>query len=147
MMKNSAAEKVIDGMFISARDLDQYYCVEIPIPRLNIVYQFKIWEIDFMSMSILIKEDSNLLNWIKTGDRLKMRYYSYDTVYPCQDLYTELTSIERQEHGRLRGHYLASLEIPAEQKNDITFWSNKLNYSNIIPFEMHERNNESLLNG
>ena len=146
-MKNSAAEKVIDSMFIPARDLEQYYCVEIPIPRLNIVYQFKIWEINFMSMSILIKEDSDILNWIKTRDKLKMRYYSYDPIYPYQDLYTEFTSIERLEHGRLRGHYLASFEIPVEQKNDITFWSHRLNYSNIIAFKPYERNNINLFHG
>jgi len=93
------------------QDLNKYYSVEIPIDGLGVIYQFKIWEIESMFMSILVKENSRILPWIKVGCRLNMRYYSTDPVLPYQKFNTEIRYIKRQEHGRLIGHYLVGLEI------------------------------------
>jgi hypothetical protein len=144
-MKSSAAESFVYNMVISERDLEQYYCVEIPVSRINTVYQFKIWEVEYMSLSILIDECSDLLNWIKTGDRLKMRYYSHDPENPYQDLYTELIYIERQGHGRLRDHYLAGIEIMEEQNDNIVPWPYRPEDCHLIPFGMWSVNYANLL--
>jgi hypothetical protein len=134
MNRRSTAEKITEGMAFTRKNLEQYYSVEIPIPELNIIYQFKIWDFDSSSMSILIREDSNLLNWVGTGDRIKMKYYSYNPIHKYQELDTDFIDFERQGHGRLRGHYLAGLEIIEKQTEDAMQWPYRPYTSNIVPF-------------
>jgi hypothetical protein len=118
MSQISAAEKWFDYTSFTQKDLDQYYCVEIFIPELEVIYQYKIWETNSDSLSILIKEDSELLTWIKPGDRIRMKYYSFDPAHRYHDLETELTKIEKLTCNRLRGHHMANLEILEEQEGD-----------------------------
>ena len=135
-MKSSAAERFFYNIDSAGRDLEQYFSVEIPVYRLNTVYQFKIWDIESGALSILIKESSDLLNWLKTGDRLKMRYYSHDPGNPYQDLYSELTYLHRQDFGRLRGHYLGGIEIMEDQRDVMLSWPYSPIDWNLIPFNM-----------
>jgi hypothetical protein len=115
MNRFSTAEKWFDYTSYTEKDLDQYYCVEIFIPELEVIYQCKIWETHPDSLLILIKEDSDLLNRIKPGDRIKLKYYSWDPAHRYQDLETEFIKIEKQTCHSLGGHYLAGLEILGEQ--------------------------------
>lgn len=135
-MKNSTAEKFIYTTVKAGRDLEQYYSVEIPIQERHTVYQFGIWEIEYMSLSILIGECSEILNWIRTGDRLNMRFYSHNPRNPNQDLYSELIYIEKQRHGRLKGHYLAGIEIMEEQDDMVMSWPYRPTDWHLIPFSM-----------
>jgi len=135
-MKSSAAESFSYNMTRDGREIEQYYSVEIPVYRLNTVYQFKIWDIECGTLSVLIKETSDLLNRIKTGDRLKMRYYSHDPGNPYQDLYSELIYLHRQEYGRLRGHYLAGIEIMEDQRDILLAWPYSPVDWQLIPFSM-----------
>jgi hypothetical protein len=136
MSNRSTAERLIDHTAHVKRDFDQYYSVEIPIPELCVVYQFGIRKTDSDSMSILIKEGSDLLNWIKAGDTIKMKYYSCDKFNRCRDLETELVKIERQVHGRLRGHYLAGLAILEHHDETALFLPYRPSDSRVIPFQM-----------
>ncbi len=108
----------------SGRDLDQFYCVEIPV-RDKLIYQFKIWQIEPIFMSILVREDSKFLSFVEINSKFNMKYYSEDYFYPYQELVTEIRDISLQESGRLKGHYLVSLEIiedAEDQKvNDLFF--------------------------
>jgi hypothetical protein len=135
MSSQSTAEKWIDHTAYTRRDLDQYYSVEIPIPELDIIYQYKIWETHSDSMSILIKEGSSLLNLINPGDRIKMKFYSYDPAHRYYDLETDLINIERQTHGRLRGHYLAGLEIIENQDAAALILPDRSGDSRVISFQ------------
>ncbi len=94
----------------SGRDLDQFYCVEIPV-RVGIIYQFKIWQTEPMFMTILVKDNSKFLSLLDINSKYNMKFYSDDFLYPYQELVTEIRDISLQETGRLRGHYLVSLEI------------------------------------
>lgn len=136
MNKQSTAEKWIDHAALTRKDLDQYYCVEIPIPELDIIYQYKIWETRSDSMSILIKEGSDLLNWIKPGDRIKMKYYSHDPIHRYHNLETDLIDIKRQAYGRLSGHYLAGLEIIEHQDATALFLPYRPSDPRVIPFQL-----------
>jgi|WetSurMetagenome_2_1015567.scaffolds.fasta_scaffold32690_2 hypothetical protein len=118
MSKLSTAEKWFDYTSFAQKDLDQYYCAEIFIKELEVIYQYKIWETNSDSLSILIKENSELLDWIKPGDRISIKYYSYDPAHRYHDLQTELIKIEKQTCHRLKGHYLAGLEIIEHQIED-----------------------------
>jgi len=135
-MENSTAERFIYTSVKAGRALEEYYSIEIPVHELHTVYQFRIWEIEYMSLAILIRDCSEILNWIKAGDRLKMRFYSHNPGKPCEDLYSELIYIEKQRHGRLRGHYLAGIEVMEEQDDLIVSWPYRPTDSNLIPFNM-----------
>ena len=47
------------------RIIDQYYSVEFLVEDLEFAYQFKIWNKSSKGISVLVKEDSDLLNHIK----------------------------------------------------------------------------------
>jgi hypothetical protein len=122
MKKYALAEKFVASDPAPWNDPDQYYSVEIFIPELGVVYQYKIWETESIFISILVKENSELLHRIKTGYRAKMKYYSTDLSYPYQTLATEIRDIVRQDYGRLKGHYLVGLEIlERENKNQRSY--------------------------
>ena len=125
MHKHAFADNLLEAvLFESGRDLDQFYCVEIPV-RDKLIYQFKIWQTEPIFMSILVKENSKFLSFVEINSKFNMKYYSDDFLYPYQELVTEIRDISLQEYGRLKGHYLVSLEIietAEDQKiNEIIF--------------------------
>jgi hypothetical protein len=113
MRENALEENLPNIVYEKERDLDQYYCVEIPA-RTGLIYQYKIWQKERMFMEILVKEDSDFLTCIEENSRFNMKYYSRDLLYPYQELVTEIRDISYQERGRIKGHYLVSLEILEE---------------------------------
>jgi hypothetical protein len=97
----------------------QYYSVEFSINGLNLSYQFKIWNMASQSMCVLVREDSEILPWIKVGDILDMRYYRGSSLSPSEDLKTEIRHITKDENGRFRGHYLVGLSIINEENQQM----------------------------
>lgn len=125
MYDHAFSDNLLETVLLdSGRDLDQFYCVEIPV-RDKLIYQFKIWQIEPIFMSILVREDSKFLSFVEINSKFNMKYYSEDYFYPYQELVTEIRDISLQESGRLKGHYLVSLEIiedAEDQKvNDLFF--------------------------
>ena len=118
MYEHALADNLLETVLLErGRDLDQFYCVEIPV-RDKLIYQFKIWQIESMFMSILVKENSKFLSMVDINSKFNMKYYSEDFFYPYQELYTEIRDINLQEQGRLKGHYLVSLEIIEEAEDN-----------------------------
>ena len=91
--------------------IDRYYSVEFSIREAAYVYQFKIWDISPKGICVLVKEDSGLLNRLKAGDRLNLKYYTTDSSRPIEYLETEIRDIAKDEKGRFRGLYLVGLSI------------------------------------
>jgi hypothetical protein len=91
--------------------VDQYYSVEFAVEGLESAYQFKIWNKTSTHMSILVKENSEVLPQLKVGDTLNMRYYSDNLIHPSECLETAIRRITRNDQGRLKGHYLVGLEL------------------------------------
>ncbi len=123
MYEHAFENNLLEAVLLeNARELDQFYCVEIPV-KAKLVYQFKIWQTGPLLMSILVKENSRFLSFIEVNSKFNMKFYSDDFLYPYQELVTEIRDISLQECGRLKGHYLISLEIiedAEEQKiNDL----------------------------
>lgn len=117
MHKHALADNLLEAVLLEGgRNLDQFYCVEIPV-RANLIYQFKIWQTEPMFMAILVKENSRFISMVGTSLKFKMKYYSEDFLYPYQELVTEIRDISLQECGRLKGHYLVSLEIIEDAKD------------------------------
>lgn len=93
----------------------EYYSVEFSISNLDFVYQFKIWDMSINGMCVLVREDSKLLNHVKVGDVLDMKYYSSDIVNAIKLLKTEVKHITKDDQGRFKGHYLVGLSILDKQ--------------------------------
>jgi hypothetical protein len=138
MKEYVAAERFMDSDTAPEKNYDLYYCVEIPISRLGVIYQFKIWDIE--SMTILVKGNSGILPWIKRGCVLNMKYYSTDTVHPYQNFNTEIRYVRRHEHGRLKGHYLVGLEIVESDGQAVISWPYRPDGPQALPFDDILRN-------
>jgi hypothetical protein len=90
---------------------DDYYSAEFVVDGLAVSYQFKIWEKAPRAVSVLVKENSDVLQSLKVGDTLDVKYYSVKSAYPSDWQKTAVRHITRNEQGRLKGHYLVGLEI------------------------------------
>lgn len=90
---------------------DQYYSVEFSLPGHTLPYQFKIWYMGPESMCLLVKEHSKIIESIKVGDVLNMRYYSADALNCAKDIETEIRQIIKEDNGRFKGHFLIGLAI------------------------------------
>ena len=62
-----------------------------------------------------MKEGSDLLNHVKVGDVLNLRYCPVDLSRPSELLKTEIKHITRDEQGRFKGVYLVGLSILENQ--------------------------------
>jgi hypothetical protein len=90
---------------------DDYYSAEFVVDGLDVSYQFKIWEKAPKAVSVLVKENSSLLQILKVGDLLNVKYYSSKSAYPSECQRTAVRHITRNDQGKLRGHYLVGLEM------------------------------------
>ncbi len=91
--------------------IDKYYSVEFSISNSAYIYQFKIWDISKKGVCVLVKEDSDLLNHLKVGDILNLKYYSTDSSRPIEYLKTKIRHITKDEEGRFKGLCLVGLSI------------------------------------
>jgi hypothetical protein len=90
---------------------DEYYSAEFVVDGLGVSYQFKIWKKAPKDVSVLVKETSDIMQALKVGDTLDVRYYSIKSAYPSNRQKTAVRHITWNEQGRLKGHYLVGLEI------------------------------------
>ncbi len=97
------------------RIIDQYYSVEFSLPDCAFVYQFKIWDMSSKGICVLVKEDSDLLNHMKVGDVLNLKYYTTEASKSAEFFKTEIKHITRDERGRFKGVYLVGLSILESQ--------------------------------
>lgn len=95
---------------------EDYYSAEFAVDGLEVSYQFKIWEKAPKAVSVLVKENSNILQLLKVGDTLKVKYYSMASAYPSEWQRTAVRHITLNDQGRLKGHYLVGLEIVENAK-------------------------------
>ena len=90
---------------------DDYYSAEFVLDGLDFSYQFRIWEKAPKAVSVLVKENSDILHLLKVGDTLNVKYYSIKSAYPFDCQKTAISHITRNDRGRLKGHYVVGLEI------------------------------------
>ncbi|MFH0725248.1 MAG: hypothetical protein V2B19_02650 [Pseudomonadota bacterium] len=97
-------------------DYDRFYSVEFSVGNVKFLYQFKIWRSPASPIFVLIKNGSEMLNKIKPGDVLKMKYYSTDSTRPVCHLDTEILNIDWNHHGKFKGHYAVNLGVITNPK-------------------------------
>jgi len=98
--------------------IDRYYSVEFSISDCAFVYQFKIWDMSSKGICVLVKEDSDLLNQLKVGEILNLKYYTTDSSKPIEFLKTEIKHITKDEQGRFKGVCLVGLSILGNQDSN-----------------------------
>jgi len=112
VMTNKAEER----RYQPIKRVDQYYSVEFSLSGCAFVYQFKIRKVSLKEICVLVREDSDLLNHLKVGDILNLKYYTTNSFRPVEYLKTEIRHISKNDKERLRGLCVVWLLI-LENKN------------------------------
>jgi len=89
----------------------QYYSAEFAIKGLGPAYQFRLWDVGTKPLCVLVKEDSEIVPWLKVGHVFDVKYYSAGQDYAPESLSTRIQDITKDEDGRFKGHYLVGLKI------------------------------------
>ena len=112
-MEDHAANKALEMGFEPKKPMDQYYSVEFSVRGCEFAYQFKISDISLREKGVLIREDSDLLNHLKAGDILHLKYYTPDLSTQC--LKTKIRQISRRAERQFKGLCLVELSILENQ--------------------------------
>lgn len=107
VIMNKAEERIYHPI----QQIDQYYSVEFSLSGCAFVYQFKIHKASLNEICVLVREDSDLLNYLKVGDILNMKYYTTNSFRPVEYLKTEIRYISKNDTERLRGLCVVGLFI------------------------------------
>jgi hypothetical protein len=75
------------------------------------LYQFKLKDSSENGASILVKEDSFMLNYLEVGQTLKINFSSERESDHNGDFETEIVHITKVDKGRYKGHYLVGVQI------------------------------------
>jgi len=75
------------------------------------LYQFKLKDSSENGASILVKEDSFMLNYLKVGQTLQINFSSDLEFDHNGDFETEIVHITKVDKGRYKGHYLVGVRI------------------------------------
>lgn len=97
---------------------DRFHSVEFSVNGLKLLYQSKLWNNANTAMFALIKENSDVLERIRVGDVLNMKFYTADAMGPTKNYDTKIEYITRDRQGRFKGHYLVGLAIVADSAGD-----------------------------
>ena len=82
------------------------------IPGNNEVpYQFKLKDFSAQGVCILVRKDSKVLQHIKTGDILTMKYHPEKASANPVPRQTEIKHISEPEPGKHKGHMLVGLQL------------------------------------
>jgi hypothetical protein len=98
--------------------VNKYYTVEFLIHDLKLVYRFKIWDISPKGIRLLVREDSDILNYLKVGDRLNLKHHTTDSSRHIEYLNTAIKHISRHVKGRFKGYYVVGVSIVGQQDSE-----------------------------
>jgi len=99
----------------SALQADECYTVELLFDGACAVRQYKVWHKGTTYMCVLLEETSEILNRVRVGDRMNIRYFEADQTVASEYLETEVRNVKKGNQGRLKGQYLLDLEIRESQ--------------------------------
>jgi len=93
------------------QDKNKYYSVQFSRPGLSAIYQFKLRDMSSKGLGFLVKEDSAVLGYLKSGDIVDMNYCPADSYELPDVIRTKICHIVKCEANGLKGHYLVGLMI------------------------------------
>ncbi len=91
--------------------LDQFRSVEFSISKRDPIFQFRVRDISPSGMGILINSESKVLNYLKVGLVLQMKFNPENPNGSPEKMKTEIRHITLLESGRCKGQYLVGLLI------------------------------------
>ncbi|MCJ7542686.1 MAG: hypothetical protein MUO88_23805 [Desulfobacterales bacterium] len=94
---------------------NKYFSVEFSLNGMGPTYLFKLRDIPYSGLCILVKEDSVVLKHLKVGDILNMKYNPLESSCSSILLKTRIRDISKNPQGRLMGHSIAGLSIIYKQ--------------------------------
>jgi len=91
--------------------LEDYYSVEFEISPELPIHQFRIRDVSPSGMGILVNGKSAVLERLKVGDILEMKYNPAKPLDSAEHLRTEIRHITTIDAGPFRGHYLVGIKV------------------------------------
>jgi hypothetical protein len=90
---------------------DKYCRVEFSISKEKPDYLFEIRDTSSSGLCIIVKEGSDILNHLKVGDIMNMKYYYSKKAKRPDLIKTEIKHITKDNLGRYKGNYLVGLSF------------------------------------
>lgn len=85
--------------------------VEFAVSALDLPYQFKVRETSISGLSILVREDSAILEHLEEGMIIEMKYYLTDRSEKPQLIKTKIMHITKGHSRSLEGHCFVGLQL------------------------------------
>jgi hypothetical protein len=110
MTKKPPEENHAEKRAETRETLEKIQSVELKLPNLPI-YVFKVKDTSPSGICFLVKADSDILNHIRQGQILNLKYHTEATAKPSEALTSEIKHITKMEKGPYREHRLIGLKI------------------------------------
>ena len=94
---------------------DRFYSVEFLLKATGNVHQFKLRDISSHGLAILLREDSEVLQFLEVGQELDMQYNPPRGVEPAEVFKTRIRHITSKAQGAPDRHVVIGLEIITRQ--------------------------------
>ena len=94
----------------SRQGVKDWYTAEIRIVGVP-VHEVKLKDLSSKGACILFQNNSSLINHLRIGQDLKVKYFLEDRSKPSGMLQAKVNHITEVKEGRLKGYYLAGLSI------------------------------------
>lgn len=92
-------------------DVKRFHSVEIKLGAPLPIYQFNLRDISENGVCILVKEDSPILEHLKVGQELELKYYAQDDskANVVREVQTRIRHITKGKPGHFNGHYMVGV--------------------------------------
>lgn len=94
---------------------ERFYSVDFLLKATGNVHQFKLRDMSLHGLGILVKADSEVLQYLKVGQDLDMQYNPPRGAGPAEIFKTKIRHITPQAPGVPDGHFVIGLEIITRQ--------------------------------
>ncbi|WP_457553193.1 hypothetical protein [Desulfobacula sp.] len=111
-MKNNPEDKEKMNLRIETRtESPRDASVEFTPGDTKMAYHFKLRDFSSKGLCIMVRKDSKVLKYIKTGDVLSMRYHPDEATANPVSHKTQIKHISEPEFGKQQDHMLVGLLI------------------------------------
>ena len=112
-MKNEAKSSSEDRRSVPRRDVERFHSVEINLGAPLPIYQFNLRDISENGVCILVKEGSPIIEHIKVGQELDLKYYASDesNTKRVKQLKTKIRHVTKGKPGNFNGHYMVGVSF------------------------------------
>ncbi len=115
MTEKTPTENPADRRSEIRENLEKIKSLELKLPDLPI-YVFRVKDTSPNGICFLVKEDSDILNHIKVGQILNMRYHTEDITKPSEVFTSEIKHITKADKHPYQSHHLVGLMV-LEKRN------------------------------